>query len=81
MRGALGAYLADRTDEPAARFDGAASTQSLRERGLDADLVAAWADVIDRCERAAFARSASDADGALVADALACLARLERVKL
>lgn len=81
VRGALGAYLADRTDEPAARFDGAASTQWLRDRGLDADLVAAWADVIDRCERAAFARSASDADGALVADALACLARLERVKL
>ncbi len=86
VRAALSGYLADRTGEPSARFDGAASTEWLRERGVDGDVLAAWASVVDRCERVAFSPVASAGgaaleDAALTADAMHCLTRLERVKL
>ena len=77
----LAAYLADRFNEPPARFAGVAAVDFLRDRGVRDVLVSQWASLIQRCEEASFA-GGTQADGeALARQALDCLAALERQKV
>lgn len=79
---ALASYLADRLDEPPARFVGRAALEYLREQGVRPELVARWEAVLARCEEASFGGgSASADDETLARQALHCLAALQRVRL
>lgn len=78
---ALSGYLADRLAEPPGRVAGPAALELLRSRGVPDELRARWAAVLARCDEASFGGGAPiDAD-ALVGQALACLAALERQRL
>jgi hypothetical protein len=81
VEAALGGYLADRLNEPPARFVGRAGVDYLRESGQPADLVEQWAAVVQQCEEASFGGAAAADSDALTARALACLKAVERVKL
>jgi len=78
---ALTGYLADRLDEPPARFTGRAALDFLQQHGVAPDVIERWADVIARCEEAAFAGGTQTDTDALARQALGCLAALERQKL
>lgn len=78
---ALTGYLADRCNEPPARFTGLSAVEFLRQRGVGADLAARWADLVQRCEEASFAGGVPADGDALVRQALECLGALERQKL
>lgn len=78
---ALRGYLADRTDQPEARFAGSAAAEALGARGVPEELLACWLEITERCEQMSYAPGA-EADGEALCDAaLACLERTERVKL
>lgn len=77
----MAGYLADRSDKPPARFTGGSAAEFLRQRGVRDELVEQWTRVIERCEEASFAAGAQADGETLGKDALACLTRLERVKL
>lgn len=80
IQAALAGYLADRLNEPPARFLGPAGVALLRERGISAELTQQWSDVTQRCEQAAYAAGGqSDAD--LADAARQCLSRLEQERL
>lgn len=78
---ALSGYLADRFDQPPARFTGPAAIDFLRQRKASAAVVTQWTAVIARCEEASFAAGTPADVTALSADALKCLIALEREKL
>ena len=77
---ALGGYLADRFNEPPARFVGEAALEFLRTRRAADELVRQWSDVQRRCEEAAYAGGATKDEG-LTEAALLCLRKIEGVKL
>lgn len=78
---ALAGYLADRFNEPPARFAGAAALEFLQGCGVRTQLLAQWSAVIQRCEEAAFAGAAPAAGDELCTQAVACLRALERERL
>ena len=78
---AMAGYLADRTDEPPARFTGDTALDFLREQAVRAEIVEQWAAVITGCEEASFAGGTQTDGDALCRQALACLTALEREKL
>lgn len=59
LRAAMAGYLADRFNQPAGKFDGLASAELLRERGVDENAVREWADLIAACEQASFGGGAN----------------------
>jgi hypothetical protein len=77
----LAAYLADRFNEPPARFTGLAAVDFLRSRGVRDDLVNEWSNVIQHCEEASFAGGAQADGETLARQALSCLAALERQRV
>jgi hypothetical protein len=78
---ALSGYLADRFNEPPARFAGVAAVDFLRTRGVRDDLVDRWASLIERCQETSFAGGAQADGEALTRQALDCLTMLERQRL
>lgn len=74
---ALSGYIADRLNEPPARFGGRALAQYLASRGVDAELTKRCDAVMQECEQAAYAGGAAT-QVALIAAAGECLAGLER---
>lgn len=77
---ALRGYLADRCDQPPARFVGAAAVEFLKSRSVADDLVRQWSELQQRCEEAAYAGGA-ETDSALADAALTCLRKFEGVRL
>jgi len=80
IEAALAAYLADRLNEPPARFLGRAAVAFLEERGVDQGLVRRCAELLERCEHAAYA-GASNGDTSLAELARQCARQLERERL
>ena len=78
---ALAAYLADRLNEPPARFTGAAAGDFLQGRGVPSGLIERWSTLVQRCEEASFAGGTPANAEELSKQALACLTALERQKL
>ena len=78
---AMSGYLADRLDQPAGRYHGAVSTEFLRKRGVDAELIDDWSDIIDQCEQASFGGNVNGDAAALADRARDCLGRIERLRL
>ena len=78
---ALAGYLADRVNEPAARFTGRAAIDFLQQRGVKPELRERWSNVIERCELASYGgTTASDAES-MAEQARACLTLLEKERL
>jgi hypothetical protein len=73
-------YVADRLNEPPARFTGRALVDALRQRGVSGDVLVDCERLIDGCDQAAYA-GGSESTGEYAAAARACLARLERERL
>ena len=81
VRASMSGYLADRLDQPPGRYDGAASTDCLRERNVAEGLIRAWSEIIDQCEQASFGGSI-DGDISMLAErARECLGQIERDRL
>jgi hypothetical protein len=80
LQAALAGYLADRLDEPPARFLGRAAIDFLQERGVDEELVQRCAELLQRCEQAAYA-GGSGGDSSLAELARQCARQLERERL
>jgi hypothetical protein len=80
IQAALAGYLADRLNQPPARFLGPAAIDFLERRAVDGELIGAWTQVQERCERAAYAGN-RDSDTSLADTARECLRRLERERL
>jgi hypothetical protein len=78
---ALTGYLADRLDQPPARFTGRAALDFLQQHGVAPHVIERWTEVIARCEEAAFAGGTQTDTDALARQALDCLAALGREKL
>lgn len=78
---ALTGYLADRVNEPAARFAGRAAIEFLQMRGVKPDLRERWSKVIERCELASYG-GATESDAESIAEqARTCLTLLEKERL
>lgn len=77
----LSQYLADRLNQPPARFAGAHSVELLRQRNVNPDLAARWEALVGRCDEVSFGGGTEADTTALVEEAQACLAAVERVKL
>jgi hypothetical protein len=77
----LAGYLADRFNEPPARFTGLAGVDFLRGRGVRDDLLTQWASLVQRCEEASFGGGTPADDAALIRQALHCLTAVERERL
>lgn len=78
---AFAGYLADRLDQPAARFTGRAAIDFLHTQNLADETVAGCRQLVDRCEQASFG-GLTDGDSATLADeAHDCLRALERERL
>jgi hypothetical protein len=80
IQAALAGYLADRLNEPPGRFLGPAAVTYLEQRGINRELVARCAELLQRCEQAAYAGNA-DGDTSLAALARQCVRQLERERL
>jgi hypothetical protein len=80
IEAALAGYLADRLNEPSARFVGRAAVAFLQERGVTPELVERYREILERCEHAAYA-GASDGDTSLADLARHCARQLERERL
>ncbi|MFQ5804879.1 MAG: BatD family protein [Phycisphaerae bacterium] len=80
IEAALAGYLADRLNEPPARFLGRAAVTFLQERGVNQELVQRCAELLERCEHAAYG-GASDGDTSLADLARQCARQLERERL
>lgn len=78
---ALAAYLADRLNQPPARFVGREGLALLQARGDSAELCERWSRLLDRCEQIGFGGGAADDVTALKEDASRCLQALEHVRL
>ncbi len=77
VEAAVAAYLADRLNVPPARFTGRAALELLRQRAIEPDLEQRLAQVIGRCEHAAYG-GGDDGDARLAVEARDCLRLLER---
>ena len=77
---ALAGYIADRLNEPPARFLGPAAVSFLQERGVNDNLVQRCAALLERCEQAAYA-GIGDSDTSLADAARQCIKQLERERL
>ena len=80
IEAALAGYLADRLNQPPARFTGRAAIDFLQQQSIDADTLTTCSHLIQRCESSAYG-GAADGDVALIDQARACITRLEREKL
>lgn len=80
IQAALAGYLADRVNQPPARFLGPAAVEFLEQRAVDDELVRAWTQVQQRCEQATYAGN-RDNDTSLADAARECLRRLDRERL
>jgi len=80
IQAALAGYLADRLNQPPARFLGNAVVGFLQERGVSDELVQQWSEAAQRCEQAAYA-GGGESDASLADAARQCLRRLERERL
>jgi hypothetical protein len=80
VQAALAGYLADRLNQPPARFLGTAGVVFLEQRGVSDELVRQWSDVVQRCEQIAYA-GGGESDSSLADAARDCIARLERERL
>ncbi len=78
---ALAAYLADRLNQPPARFVGRDGLALLQARGCDAELCERWSQLLDRCEQIGFGGGAAEDAATLRHDASRCLQALERLRL
>lgn len=78
---ALSGYLADRRNEPAARWSGGAMAANLRELGVTAPLADRVGALASQCEAAEFAGIQNGAVEQLAAEARACIDGLERERL
>jgi hypothetical protein len=77
----LAAYLADRVNEPAARFIGQGALDFLQQRGAKPELRDRCSKVIERCELASYG-GATESDAESIAEqARACLTLLEKERL
>jgi hypothetical protein len=81
IESAMAGYLADRLNQPPAHFLGSDALSLLSERGVNADLAASYADVMRRCQEAAYAGGGDGVNSALADAALACLQQLEKERL
>jgi len=80
IEASLASYLADRLNEPPARFLGRGAVDFLEQRGVEPDIVSRWRELIERCERAAYAGD-EDGDASLAGLAHRCAQEMERVRL
>lgn len=80
IESAVVAYLADRVNQPPARFTGRTVLDFLRERRIDEQMEQRLANLIARCEQAAYAGGA-DADARITQEARECLRLLEQIRL
>jgi len=78
---ALTGYLADRVNEPAARFTGRAATDFLQQRGVKPDLRDRWSKVIERCELASYGGTTESDAESIAEQARACLTLAEKERL
>lgn len=78
---ALIGYLADRFDEPPARFAGRAAGEFLAARGVRAETLRRWTELVEQCERASFGGQPDGDAAALARAAGECLELLERERL
>jgi len=79
IESALVTYLADRMNEPPARFTGPAAIAFLEQRGVGAETLECCRELLRDCEASAYAGGASDES--LAQQASECLTRLERERL
>ncbi|MFH1747446.1 MAG: BatD family protein [Planctomycetota bacterium] len=78
---AIAGYLADRQNEPEARFAGRAGLDYLRQRTVSEQVLADCNDVVERCEQASFG-GMTDGDCVALADqADRCLRALEKERV
>ena len=80
IESALAGYLADRLDQPPARFLGADASTQLRARGINEELVERYAELLRRCQEAAYAGGGAG-DPSLADTAQRCIQDLERERL
>lgn len=80
LEAAVAGYLADRLNEPPARFLGHAAVDFLQERDVGRELVERCAELVELCERAAYAGGA-EGDTSLADLARHCIIQLERERL
>jgi hypothetical protein len=78
---ALTGYLAERLDQPPARFIGPAAVGFLAERNASARVREQWLNLVERCEQISFGGLGTDTPASLAAGAEQCLRALERERL
>lgn len=78
---ALAGYLADRLNEPVARFTGQTAVEFLQQRQITPETLNRWRDVIERCEQTSFGGIANGDTATLSKQARECLRALERERL
>jgi hypothetical protein len=78
---ALTGYLAERLDEPPARFIGPAAAGFLAQRNASASVREQWQSIVERCEQLSFGGLGTDTPTALAESADQCLRALERERL
>lgn len=79
VEAAISGYLADRFDQPPAKFVGPAAAEFLRARGAPEALVAQCRSLVERCQAATYAGGADEAG--LAASAAQWLEQMERTPL
>lgn len=80
LQAALAGYLADRLNQPPACFLGRSAIAFLQERAVDPQVLQQCAELLQRCEEAAYAAK-GDRDHSLADLARDCVRRLEREPL
>jgi len=80
IQAALTRFVADRLDQPPARFTGQEALELLRGRPVAAETLDRLARLFEQCEAAAYAGADRDSE-ALLAAARDCLERLEQERL
>ena len=78
---ALTGYLAERLNEPPARFIGPAAAGFLAQRNASAAVREQWQSIVERCEQLSFGGLGTDTPAALAESADQCLRALERERL
>jgi hypothetical protein len=78
---ALAGYLADRLNEPPARFTGRAAAGFLAEHNASAAVREQWQNLSERCEQISFGGLAADTPASLADRADQCLHAMERERL
>lgn len=75
---ALAGYLADRLNQPGARYAGRAGVELLEQCGVDEEARRLWLGAIESCEAASFAGDEGTDDDDLWGAARDCVTRIER---